>query len=289
MLIGRFAPSPTGYMHLGNARTALLAWLQMRALHGKVILRIEDLDQNRCRAFAYDAIRRDLEWLGLDWDQEYLQSERLDYYQQALDALETYPCSCSRKDIQNAVSAPHDQHGQESIYPGTCRQQGANQSKPLAIRWKTPDQTIDVHDLRMGKQSQQIKIEQGDIVLKRNDGCFAYHLAVVVDDALMGITHILRGEDLWASTPIQVALQTALSYSQPTYLHAPLMRDYQGQRLAKRHGAPSVHDLRQAGQKPEKILADLASSLGWAVPSEVGRHELLQLYGSPLAEGKLQI
>lgn len=282
--VGRFAPSPTGYMHLGNARSALLAWLQIRALQGQMILRIEDIDVTRARDFAYDAIRKDLLWLGLDWDQEYIQSERLELYAQALTQLETYPCSCSRKDIQQAASAPH---GAESVYPGLCRAELQQPDKPTALRWRAPDITVEAVDLRLGSLSQHLPDVTGDIVLRRNDGCYAYHLAVVVDDGLMGVTHILRGEDLWPATPVQIALQRALGYPEPVYLHAPLMRDFRGERLAKRNGAPSVSALRESGENPSRILAELARSLGWKTDKNVSPQELLATYGDAVTAGQI--
>lgn len=271
-------------MHLGNARTALLAWLQIRQLGGRLLLRIEDVDQSRARAFAYDSLRQDLSWLGLDWDQECVQSQRLGRYQAALGRLDTYTCACSRKDIQQAASAPH---GKEALYPGTCRQGPSRQNRPLALRWRTPDRLIEVEDVRLGRLKVQLQDTDGDIVLRRNDGCYAYHLAVVVDDGLMGVTHVLRGEDLWQATPIQVALQEALGFTRPSYLHVPLMRDYRGQRLAKRDGAPSVAALRQQGKAPARILAELAQSLGWHTDTEVTAAELLQMYGSQVVLGRL--
>ncbi len=282
--VGRFAPSPTGYMHLGNARTALLVWLQMRALNGKLILRIEDIDVGRSRDFAYDAIRQDIDWLGLNWDQEYLQSQRLEIYQTAVKQLQTYPCACTRKDIQQAASAPH---AAESVYPGLCRQQLSHPDKPTALRWLTPDINITVNDLRLGSISQHLPTCAGDIVLRRNDGCYAYHLAVVVDDGLMGVTHILRGEDLWSAAPLQVGLQQALGFNRPVYLHAPLMRDYLGERLAKRNGAPSVSALREQGESPERVLAELARSLGWSVPDKISAQDLLTHYGERVILGRI--
>lgn len=263
-------------MHLGNARTALLAWLQIRQLGGRMLMRIEDVDKSRMRDFAYQGLREDLSWLGLDWDQEYLQSERSELYEHALARLETYGCSCTRKDILAAASAPHDA---EAIYPGTCRRAPTRGDRPLALRWQTPAKTLTVTDLRLGELRQFLPVSTGDIVLRRNDGCYAYHLAVVVDDGLMGVSHVLRGEDLWPVTPVQVALQEALGYPRPIYLHAPLMRDYQGQRLAKRDGAPSVRDLRAGGASPRRILAELARSLGWQTDDEVSPEELLRAYG----------
>ncbi|MGV3526820.1 MAG: tRNA glutamyl-Q(34) synthetase GluQRS [Candidatus Sericytochromatia bacterium] len=283
-VVGRFAPSPTGAMHLGNARTALLVWLQIRALGGKLIFRSEDLDQGRVRQDAEAGLEADLRWLGLDWDHTVRQSERLEIYQAQLARLDTYSCSCSRKDIQEAAAAPH---GQELVYPGFCRQGPRWPDRPLAQRWRVPAQRICVSDLRLGQLEQQLKQEVGDFVLCRNDGVFAYHLAVVVDDGLMGVTHVTRGEDLWESTPRQVALQEALGFPRPVYLHTPLMRDYRGQRLAKRDGAPSVQALRARGVSPQTLLADLAHSLGWKTPEQLTAAELLETYGPRVAAGQI--
>ncbi len=279
-IVGRFAPSPTGFMHLGNARSALLAWLQVRALGGQMILRIEDLDRQRLRPEADAALAEDLAWLGLDWDAEHKQSERLDIYQTYLEQLETYACTCSRKDIREAASAPHVPEG---IYPQLCKRGPRESDRPLALRWHCPEQTICVDDLRLGRLCQSLPNEVGDFVLQRNDGVFAYHLAVVVDDSLMGVTHIARGEDLWQSTPRQVALQQALGFETPIYLHLPLMRDFRGERLAKRGGAPSLRDLRLAGQDPRRVLADLAKSLAWQVPDLISAEQLLSEYGERIA------
>lgn len=278
-VVGRLAPSPTGYMHLGNARTALLAWLLCRSSGGRLILRLEDLDSQRVRDFAYDAIRRDLAWLGLDWDAEYLQSERLDIYAAYLSRLDTYPCYCTRKEIQAVASAPHDQ---ELVYPGTCRLHKPRAERAPAWRWRAPEQTIQVQDLRLGQLVQHLPSDVGDFVLQRNDGCFAYHFAVVVDDGLMGVNQVVRGEDLWFATPRQVALQQALGFPRPVYCHVPLMRDFRGQRLAKRQGAPPLAALREAGENPGRVLAELARSLDWTVPDEVSARELLKHYGRRL-------
>lgn len=281
---GRFAPSPTGYMHLGNARTALLAWIQIRAMQGRMLLRIEDIDQQRSRPFAYDAIRQDLDWLGLDWDQEFVQSERTELYAYYLKKLDVYPCSCSRKDIHEAASAPH---GRPQIYPGTCRQRPAFSHKPQALRWATPRWQIEVEDTLLGSQKQDLATELGDVVLQRNDGCYAYHLAVTIDDALMGVSHILRGEDLWEMTPCHVALQKTWGFTSPLYTHVPLMHNFRGERLAKREGAPSVHDLRNSGLQAQEILAELANSLGWSVPTKVSAKELLAEFGPLLKRGQI--
>lgn len=282
LCVGRYAPSPTGAMHLGNARTALLAWLHTRARGGQHILRFEDLDTGRVRDWAYDVIRRDLEWLGLDWDAEYLQSERLEHYAAALSRLDIYPCTCTRKEvlaaIQDSAGAPH---GEEPVYPGTCRAGNVHPERPAALRWRIPDWDICVQDAGNGERlCQNLPREVGDFVLRRGDGAYAYHLAVVVDDALMNVTDVVRGADLWPATPRQVALQRALDYPTPQYFHVPLMTNYQGQRLAKRAGAPPVRDLREGGAKPERVLAQLAQSLGWNVPDEVGVGELLRVYSA---------
>ncbi len=272
MVIGRFAPSPTGPLHLGNARTALLAWLHVRAVGGRFLLRFEDLDAGRVRPGAFELTRRDLAWLGLTWDQEYIQSQRLFLYQQALAALPTYRCTCTRKSVAEAAAAPH---GKETVYPGTCRDKRFTSG---AVRWRVPDKTVCAHDLRLGQLCQDLPAQVGDFVLQRADGAYAYHLAAVVDDADMKVTDVLRGEDLWPSTPRQVALQRALKLPTPRYLHVPLMTDFAGRRLAKRGGAPSVADFRENGDHPQRLLAQLASSLGWTMPDEVSMDDLLQLW-----------
>ncbi|THF69674.1 tRNA glutamyl-Q(34) synthetase GluQRS [Deinococcus sp. Arct2-2] len=293
MTVGRYAPSPTGGMHLGNARTALLAWLHSRALAGRHILRFEDLDGSRVRSWAYDTTRRDLEWLGLDWDEEYLQSERLDLYAEAMARLDTYRCTCTRREIEAAIQdsagAPH---AVEPVYPGTCRnnQKPSDLSRPAALRWKVQDETVCAADFLTGQTlCQQLPTEVGDIVLRRNDGVFAYHLAVVVDDAAMNVTDVLRGVDLWTATPRQLALQQALGYPEPRYLHVPLMIDYAGERLAKRGGAPAVMALRERGDDAGRVLSALAHSFGegfWPqpLPPEVVLDELLLLWRQKLSE-----
>ncbi|RTR26652.1 tRNA glutamyl-Q(34) synthetase GluQRS [Deinococcus radiophilus] len=277
---GRYAPSPTGALHLGNIRTALLAWLHSRALGGRHLLRFEDLDTGRVRPWAYDVTRCDLEWLGLDWDAEYLQSERLELYAEALAQLDTYPCTCTRREIQVAIQdsagAPH---GREPVYPGTCRRTPADPTRPAALRWQIPDWTVCVTDALSAEQlCQHLPQEVGDLVLRRSDGVFAYHLAVVVDDADMGVTDVVRGADLWPATPRQAALSDALGLAHPRSWHVPLMTDYQGERLAKRGGAPPLRDLREGGADPGRVLAELARSLGWQVPDAVQAAELLPLW-----------
>ena len=237
-VVGRFAPSPTGAMHLGNARTALLAWLHSRSVGGRHLLRFEDLDRGRVRDWAYDATRRDLDWLGLDWDEETRQSERLELYGEALARLDTYPCTCTRKEVQAAVQASAGApHGEESVYTGTCREHTSHPGRAAALRWRVPDTTVCASDALTGQElCQHLPGEVGDFVLQRSDGAYAYHLAVVVDDALMGVTDIVRGADLWTATPRQLALQQTLGVPAPRYLHVPLMTDFGGARLAKRGG-----------------------------------------------------
>ncbi|MDL2345092.1 tRNA glutamyl-Q(34) synthetase GluQRS [Deinococcus sp. MIMF12] len=282
--VGRFAPSPTGAMHLGNARTALLAWLHSRALGGRHLLRFEDLDTGRVRPWAFDVTRRDLEWLGLDWDAETRQSGRLEVYAEALARLtaagETYPCTCTRREIAQAIQesagAPH---GTEPVYPGLCRAGTVNPGRPAARRWRVPDRTVCVRDALTGETlCQHLPGEVGDFVLQRNDGVYAYHLAVVVDDAATGVTDVVRGLDLWTATPRQVALQGALGLPTPRYLHVPLMTDFRGERLAKRGGAPPVQALREGREDAGRVLAALARSLGWEVPERVTAPDLLPLW-----------
>lgn len=268
-------------MHLGNARTALLAWLHSRALGGRHLLRFEDLDTGRVRSWAYDLTRRDLDWLGLDWDAEYLQSERLERYAAALARLEHYPCTCTRKEVlaavQDSAGAPH---GAEPVYPGTCRTRAGPPIRPAAERWRVPQGEACAHDALSGRAlCQNLPREVGDFVLRRGDGAYAYHLAAVVDDGEMGVTDIVRGLDLWPATPRQVALQDALGFPRPRYLHVPLLGDFRGERLAKRGGAPPLRAWREGGTPPARLLAELAHSLPWpefaGVPAEVSARELL--------------
>ncbi|MEF2277883.1 tRNA glutamyl-Q(34) synthetase GluQRS [Deinococcus sp. YIM 134068] len=284
-VVGRFAPSPTGALHLGNARTALLAWLHSRALGGRHLLRFEDLDTGRVRDWAFDATRRDLEWLGLGWDAEFTQSERLDVYAEAVARLSTYPCTCTRREVLAAIQASAGApHGEEPVYPGTCRAGSVNPERPAALRWRVPGETVCAHDALTGETlCQYLPTEVGDFVLRRNDGAYAYHLAVVVDDAAMGVTDVLRGADLWPATPRQIALQRALEFPTPRYLHVPLMTDFRGERLAKRGGAPPLMALREGGEETGRVLSTLARSLGWEVPDDVSAGELLPFWKAELA------
>ncbi len=270
-------------MHLGNARTALLAWLHSRSQGGQHLLRIEDLDTGRVRPGATDLIRRDLAWLGLDWDFEYIQSERTDLYHAALHHLTTYPCTCTRRQIAEATLASAGApHGPEPVYPGTCRA-APRTDQPAALRWQVPDETVCFTDgWTNDTLCQHLPGEVGDFVVRRGDGVYAYHLAVVVDDAAMRVTDVVRGADLLGSTPRQIALQRALGSATPRYFHVPLMTDFRGERLAKRGGAPSLSNMREAGVPAGRILSELASSLNWAVPEEVSAQELLGVYAAHL-------
>lgn len=289
---GRYAPSPTGPLHLGNVRTALLAWLQTRLSGGTFVLRMEDLDRPRTVPGSAEQILDDLRWLGLDWDEgpdvggphgPYVQSERDALYAEALLQLEAqgrvFRCWCSRKDIAEASSAPH---GGSPVYPGTCRDlgpdevaavQAAKPGKMPAWRYRAEEGEIVVHDLLCGEYRQNLREEVGDFVLRRADGLFAYQLAVVVDDIAMGITDVVRGADLLESTPRQIALFRALGAPLPRFWHVPLMVDAAGARLSKRDGSESLQALRAAGWTPERVVGALATSLGWPALSAA---ELLQ-------------
>jgi glutamyl-tRNA synthetase len=271
-------------MHLGNARTALLAWLQVRAAGGAYILRLEDLDTGRVRPGAADLLLRDLAWLGLDWDEgwdiggahgPYRQSERLEHYAAAAARLDTYPCTCSRLEVLEAASAPHGE-GAEPRYPGTCRAGPTHPERRAALRWRVPTGETCITDELEGLRCEDVARTVGDVVLRRNDGAWAYHLACVVDDALMGVSDVLRGADLLPSAPRQALLAATLRYPRVRYWHVPLMVDYHGQRLAKRHGAPSVRALRDGGAQPGAVLRDLAQSLGWAVTAPCTPSDLLE-------------
>lgn len=267
-LRGRYAPSPTGRQHLGNARTALLAWLQIRAGGGRFVLRIEDIDPQRAKRTFEDTVLADLRWLGLDWDEgpdvggphgPYRQSERGEHYAAALDRLATFRCSCTRRELRDAALAPH---GCEPVYPGTCVDGPADPSRPLSLRWRAPPGTARADDTLVGTLEQDVASEIGDFVLRRGDGAWAYQLAVVVDDAAMGITHVLRGEDLWPSTPRQVWLARALGLPTPTWTHVPLVCGPGGEKLSKRDGVPDMASLREGGADPARVVAELARSCG---------------------------
>lgn len=265
---GRYAPTPSGRLHLGNARTALLAWLWARSLGGRFVMRVEDLDPGRSRIQHEQDQLADLRWMGLDWDEgpdvggphgPYRQSERSELYAEALARLSTFECTCTRRELREATFAPH---GREPVYPGTCRRGPTHPERPRAIRWHTPPGTVTVHDAVQGEHHEDVAAEVGEFVLRRSDGAWAYQLAVVVDDAAMGVTHVLRGADLWTSTARQVLLQQVLGLPTPAFAHVPLVLGPDGNKLGKRHGAPDVTRLRQEGADPQHLVATLARSAG---------------------------
>ena len=295
---GRYAPTPSGPLHLGNVRTALLAWLLARHAGGAFALRMEDLDRPRVRPGAAAAILSDLRWLGLDWDEgpdtggpaaPYTQSERGAIYEEHLQRLQeaglVYPCYCSRADIARAASAPH---GAEDgpAYPGTCRdplrreqQRWRAGGRPPALRFRVPGGVVYVQDGLYGLVEQDVARATGDVVVRRADGVPAYQLAVVVDDALMAITDVVRGADLLFSTPRQIALYHALGYGVPRFLHVPLAVDASGERLAKRHGAVGLGPLRESGLPSTCVVGALAASVGLVPPgTALTARELLTVF-----------
>lgn len=259
----RFAPSPTGQMHLGHARTALVAWLRARQQGGCILMRIEDIDAPRVVPGSADAICRDHEWLGLTWDEgPVYQSSRGEAYEAALSVLveegRVFACTCSRKEIAAVASAPHGDEGPR--YPGTCRNGPTHPERSASLRFRFDDPSPGFDDLIAG--SVEPGIVSGDFVLRRADGVWAYQLAVVVDDAEQRITEVIRGADLLSSTPRQIALYRSLGHEPPGFAHVGLVVDAEGTRLSKRHGATAIASLREAGQSAEAVIGALARSLG---------------------------
>ena len=272
MITGRYAPSPSGRMHLGNLMCCLLAWLSAKSKGGQVLLRIEDLDVQRCPHVFADAIMEDLAWLGLAADgpcPTVYQSERSEIYQHYYDLLAqkglVYPCFCSRSQL-HAASAPHRSDGQV-VYAGTCRgltpEQIAEHAKTRAPAWRVrvPEETIAFTDGHLGAYQENLARDCGDFYLRRADGVFAYQLAVVVDDALMGVTEVVRGSDLLSSTPRQLWLYRELGLTPPQFYHLPLLLAPDGRRLSKRDGDQSLENLR-ARYTPAEIIGKLAYVCG---------------------------
>src|SRR5262249_36493391 len=298
---GRLAPSPTGAQHVGNARTYLVAWLSARSRGGSVRLRIEDIDSPRIKPGAAERAVQDLRWLGLDWDGEpVVQTARLALHEAALEVLKrkelVYPCTCSRSDIAAAASAPHAEH-EGPTYPGTCSHRSAAdavqlaaESRPFAWRFRLPPPHPNpppqvgreqgaFTDLYAGQQRIDLRQLGGAFVVWKSAGTPAYQLAVVVDDAEMGITEVVRGDDLIPSTPRQLLLYAALGLTPPAFAHVPLVVGEDGRRLAKRHGDTRLSALRSAGVKPEALLGLLAWSCGWVERVEpITARELLPLF-----------
>jgi glutamyl-tRNA synthetase len=297
---GRYAPSPTGALHLGNLRTALLAWLFARAAGGTFVLRIEDLDLPRVRSGATAEMLRDLRWLGLDWDEgpdvgghlgPYVQSMRHALYGAAVARLRAqdliYPCYCTRAELARIASAPQ---GPEDAprYPGTCAQLSERErhsreaeGRHPSLRFRAPHRPITFTDeLQGGSITTNVAKTMGDFIVRRSDGIIAYQLAVVVDDALMGITQIVRGADLLTSTARQLALYDALGFPRPReYAHVPLLVDETGARLAKREAAAGIGIFRAKDMSGEELLGALATSCGiWPPDTPAGLGELLAAF-----------
>ena len=277
MIVTRFAPSPTGYLHLGHVHSAWEGWHAAREAGGKFLLRIEDIDRSRCRAEFDAAIREDLAWLGLDWDGEVRrQSAHLDDYRAVLTQLDVgnllYPCFCTRKEIQEEIAraggAPQGEDG--PIYPGTCRRLSPDERSnriaagaDYALRLDVAaalDRTGALDWSEDGKSVLADPAGLGDVVLARKDVPTSYHLAVTVDDALQGVTLVTRGVDLFTATHIHRLLQALLGLSTPVYRHHPLLTDASGRRLAKRDRALTIRAMREAGVTPAAILAKAQSS-----------------------------
>jgi glutamyl-tRNA synthetase len=270
--VGRLAPSPTGVLHLGNARSFLLAWLSIRARGGRLGLRIEDIDGPRIKAGAERAAILDLLWLGLDFDGEVVrQTDRLPVYEAALqrlvDAGKVYPCVCTRKEIESAASAPHEEWQDATPYPGTCRgrfataeEARAATGRDPAFRFAVDRDAVPFDDLFAGAQRGVVR---GDFVVAKRDRSPAYQLAVVVDDAAFGVTEVLRGDDLLPSTPRQLLLYEALGLRPPRFAHVPLVVGPDGKRLAKRHGDTSLRRFREQGVTAEQMVGYLAYLCGF--------------------------
>lgn len=276
---GRLAPSPTGGLHVGHARSFLIAWLASRQAGGPVVLRIEDLDASRARPEAAESALVDLRWLGLDWDEgpdvggdfgPYIQSQRRMIYDEALDRLKAeelvYPCTCTRADIERAASAPHAED-EGPTYPGTCASRSSADAsglgdRPFAWRFRVPAEPVAWDDLFLGRREIDPARIGGDFIVGRNGHGPAYQLAVVVDDALMGIDQVIRGDDLVPSTPRQILLYRAFGWTPPRFGHVPLVVGTDGRRLAKRDGSIKLSTLREAGVDPRRLVGALAASLG---------------------------
>lgn len=289
--VGRLAPAPTGALHLGNARTFLLAWLRARRAGGRVLLRLEDLDHPKVKPHAARQAYLDLVWLGLDWDEgpagsyppyaetpasdPYVQSHRRDLYAAVLRGLAArrliYPCVCTRRDLEDLHSAPNAGDDlREKRYPGTCRDRFADADAAFAAsgreaswRFRVGEALVtSFDDAVAGRQESSLAEWSGDFAVARGDSA-GYQLAVVVDDHAMGVTEVVRGDDLLPSTHRQLALYSALAYTPPRFCHLPLVVGPDGRRLAKRHGDSRLSVLREAGHGPERVLGWIGWSCGW--------------------------
>lgn len=291
-VIGRFAPSPSGYMHMGNLMSMLLAWLDARAQNGRVIFRMEDLDPTRSKKEYIDALAADLRWLGLDWDEgfpdpSYCQSRRTEIYEDAFLTLQSkglvYPCWCTRAQRLAAASAPHP--GEDVFDPGcpcahlteTQKQELWSSGRRPAWKLRTPDRTVTVHDGHYGPFTQNLARDAGDFILRRTDGVYAYQLAVSVDDMLMGVTRVVRGRDLLSSAPQQAWLIASLGGTPPVYCHTPLLTTVKG-KLSKRLGSLSTQALRH-DLTAEALTGHLAFLCGLlSVPEPITPGDLIPLF-----------
>jgi glutamyl-tRNA synthetase len=286
---GRLAPSPTGALHLGNARTFLIGWLSLRSRGGSVVLRMEDLDHPKVKPGTAQQALDDLRWLGLDWDEgpdvggphaPYVQTQRVPAYAAALRRLHAaglvYPCVCSRSDVEAGQSAPHA--GEDGLaYDGACRGRFASYAEAAAAlahgrlpawRFRTPAKETVFADGFCGEQRARVAEGVGDFVIARHPDGAGYMLAVVVDDAAMGINEVLRGDDLLPATHRQLLLYEALGLAPPRFVHVPLVVAPDGRRLAKRHGDTRIDALRRAGLRPSQVVGLLAWWCGWAAERE---------------------
>ena len=289
--VGRFAPSPSGRIHLGNIFCCLLAWLSARQKGGRVVLRIEDLDTARCPRRYAEQMVADLRWLGLTWDEgpeaggphgPYYQSERTARYQAALEQLAAqglvYPCFCTRAEL-HAASAPHREDGR-AVYPGTCRNltpvqiEKRQRTRAPALRLRVPEEDWGFTDGHLGAYRENLARDCGDFLLRRSDGLFAYQLAVVVDDAAMGVTEVVRGADLLDSTPRQLYLYRLLGLEPPAFFHAPLLLAPDGRRLSKRDADAGLDTLRSR-MTAEELLGKLAYLAGFHPSAAPGTAEEL--------------
>lgn len=277
---GRFAPSPTGRMHLGNLFSALLSWLSIKSKGGEWLLRIEDIDPGRSRQTYADQLMNDLEWLGLTWDGEPVyQSQRSDIYEHYFKTLQqqglTYPCYCTRADLM-ATQAPHESDGR-IVYSGICRGR-TPQPIPAAVRLMVPDRDITFEDGHYGLHTVNLARQIGDFIIRRRDGAWAYQLAVVVDDALMGVSEVVRGCDLLLSSPQQIYVAQLLGFTPPQFIHLPLLCNAAGQRLSKRDQSLDMGNLRQH-YTAEEIIGHLAFEAGLQkAPVPIAPQELLETF-----------
>lgn len=281
LVTGRFAPSPTGRMHLGNVFSALLSWLSAKSKRGQWLLRIEDIDPQRSRHEYADLLMDDLNWLGLHWDGEViLQSCRSDIYEHYFNLLKerglTYPCYCTRADLL-ATQAPHESDGRV-VYKGICRHRKPIEGMAAATRLVVPDRAFTFIDGHYGVQQVNLTEHVGDFIIRRKDGAWAYQLAVVVDDALTGVTEVVRGRDLLLSSPQQMYVAELLGFHIPRFTHLPLLCNAQGQRLSKRDRSLDMESLRQH-YTPQQIIGQLAYIARLQpAPHPITANELLPLF-----------